>query len=133
MKTIQYKDMGARIRAQRESGAGTFGRFVFRRNGRICGNHGGIRFGEDHAAEYTRSPRPADQRQENIIFQGKRIEQVEILKYKAQIIPPERCNFPFLDHRQIFSIQKNLSAGRLVEGCEYIQQRGLPRKRWNCG
>ena len=46
----------------RESGAGTFGRFVFRRNGRICGNHGGIGFGEDHAAEYTRSPRPANQR-----------------------------------------------------------------------
>ena len=45
----------------RESGAGTFGRFVFRRNGRICGNHGGIGFGEDHAAEYSGSPRPADQ------------------------------------------------------------------------
>ena len=66
-----------------------------------------------------------DQGQEDVILEGKGIQQVEILEYKAQILPPEGGQTALGDGGEILAVQKDLAGGGPVQGRQNVEKRRL--------
>ena len=64
-----------------------------------------------------------NERQQNIILQIKRIQQVKVLKYESQIISPEFRNIFVLYSRQGFPVQIDIPFRGTVQSCHNINQR----------
>ena len=69
--------------------------------------------------------RPCLQLQEDVILEGKGIQQVEILEYKAQILPPEGGQTALGDGGEILAVQKDLAGGGPVQGRQNVEKRRL--------
>ena len=67
-----------------------------------------------------------NQRQVDVIPQGKGIQQVKILKDKAQIFPSEIRQVPLPDFADVLPLQQHLSPGGLVQGGDDVQRVVLP-------
>ena len=69
------------------------------------------------------------QRQQDIILERKGIQQVEILKDKAEVIAPKRGEFPVFDRFTSFCRPSKATspAVGLSSDCDHIEQRGLSR------
>ena len=67
------------------------------------------------------------QRQNNIVPQGEGIQQIKLLKHKAQIAPAECRQLRLPNAGKASAIQEHLTAGGAVQGSQDIQQRGLSR------
>ena len=65
------------------------------------------------------------QRQIDVVLQIEGVQQVELLKYKAQIVPAKGGHFLFLDAGQGPILQTDRAGGGLVQSGENVQQGGL--------
>ena len=72
-------------------------------------------------------PTRQHQRQNNIVPQGEGIQQIKLLKHKAQIAPAECRQLRLPNAGKASAIQEHLTAGGAVQGSQDIQQRGLSR------
>ena len=65
------------------------------------------------------------QRQEDIVLNGKGVEQIKILKHEAQIVTAEGGYLLLLYIDDVASVEQDLSGARLIERSEDIQKRRL--------
>ncbi|MPM52942.1 hypothetical protein SDC9_99706 [bioreactor metagenome] len=56
------------------------------------------------------------QRQQNVIPQREGVQQIKILKHKAEVIPAEGGQLPLAYHAQAPAAQQHLAAGGLIQG-----------------
>ena len=66
-----------------------------------------------------------DQGQEDVILEGKGIQQVKLLEYKAQVLPPEGGQTALGDGGEILAVQKDLAGGGPVQGRQNVEKRRL--------
>ena len=65
------------------------------------------------------------QRKIDVILQRKGVQQVEILKYEAQMIPAEGRHVGFFSFHNVFSLQQNLTGGGFVQRRQNVQKGGF--------
>ena len=67
------------------------------------------------------------QRQQDVVPDGKGIQQIKILKHKPQVIPPECSHLSVWDADSVLACEQHLPAGGLVQRRQDIKQRGFAR------
>ena len=65
------------------------------------------------------------QRQGDVVLQRECVQQVELLKHEAQMIPAERGGVRLLHGGQIAPVQPHRPGGGGIQRRQYVQQRGL--------
>ena len=65
------------------------------------------------------------ERQEDVVLQRERVEQVEILKHEAEVLPAERGDLLLADARERAAVQPDLALRRAVERRQNVEQRRL--------
>ena len=65
------------------------------------------------------------QRQQDVVPQAEGVQQVEILKDEAQMVPAESGNFLLTDGGKLPVAQKNMALGGLVQRRQNVEQRGF--------
>ena len=65
------------------------------------------------------------QRQIDVVLQREGVQQVEILKHKAQMIPAEGGHVGLLHLADVPALQQHLTGGGLIQRRQNVQQRGL--------
>ena len=65
------------------------------------------------------------QRQVDVVLHGEGVQQVELLKYEAQLVAAEGGDLALPDLVQILAVQADAAGGGPVQRGEDVEQRGL--------
>lgn len=67
------------------------------------------------------------QRQQDVVLYRERVQQVKLLKHKAEIVAPEGRNVALLYPAKLLAVEHDRAAGRLVQRRKKIQKRRFAR------
>ncbi len=67
------------------------------------------------------------QGQKDVVLHREGVQQVEVLEDKAQVVPAEGGNFPFLQADNVPHVEEDLTGGGLIQGGQNVEQGGFAR------
>ena len=65
------------------------------------------------------------QGQQDVVLQGKGVQQIKVLEHKAQVLPPEGRQLRLPDVGQVAAVEFHLAPGGLVQGGQNVQEGGF--------